>query len=45
MLKTVFDHVIDKIINLVQKQIDEVEDHGIAVKVWSKKLPRKNNPS
>ncbi|KAF2624867.1 actin-like ATPase domain-containing protein [Macroventuria anomochaeta] len=32
MLKTIFDHVINQIMRLVEKQIDEVEDKGSNVK-------------
>jgi hypothetical protein len=32
-LKTIFDHVIGKILRLVEKQIDEVKDRGSEVKV------------
>jgi hypothetical protein len=32
-LKTIFDHVIGKILRLVEKQIDEVRDRGSDVKV------------
>ena len=33
MLKTCFDHVCGQIINLVEKQIEDVEERGDSVKV------------
>lgn len=39
MLKTVFDHVINQIMTLVEKQIDQAQDRGHNVKV-TKLFPR-----
>ena len=33
MLKTCFDHVCGQIVNLVEKQIEDVEERGDSVKV------------
>lgn len=40
LVKTLFDHVANKIVYLVEKQIDEVQDHGGRVKVSMEALHR-----
>ena len=38
VLKTIFDHVIDKVLRLVDKQVDEIKEHGKPAKVCNSQL-------